>query len=80
MNITKYKIKGKIGDDVNIISGKYKGQRGKIKKVLLKKNYLVIENINLKTKHIKPKQAENKGEVIQIEGPIHYSNIRLISK
>nr|YP_009396042.1 ribosomal protein L24 [Dasya naccarioides]ARW65228.1 ribosomal protein L24 [Dasya naccarioides] len=72
----KIKQKLKIGDDVKIISGKYKKQIGKIIKIVSKKNQFFIENINMKTKHIKPKQVNEKGEIKKIEGYIHKSNIK----
>jgi len=77
--MTKYKIKAKKGNKVQIISGKYKGKTGTIKEILTSKNKVTIEDINIKTKHIKPKQSEEKGSIIQIEGPIHYSNIKLLA-
>nr|QCI05907.1 ribosomal protein L24 [Dasysiphonia japonica] len=72
----KIRQKYKIGDEVQIISGKYKKQIGKIIKIISKKNQYFIENINIKTKHIKPKQVNEKGEIKKIEGYIDKSNIQ----
>lgn len=74
----KYKIKAKKGNTVKIISGKYKGQTGTIKEILNEKNKVIIQGINIQIKHLKIKQSEEKGMIKQIEGPIHYSNIRII--
>nr|WMP11888.1 50S ribosomal protein L24 [Laurencia australis]WMP12099.1 50S ribosomal protein L24 [Laurencia australis] len=74
----KYKIRAQKGDKVKIISGKYKGQTGVIKEVLNEKNKVIIKDINLQTKHIKVKQSEEKGSIKQIEGPIHYSNVKVV--
>nr|YP_010619128.1 Ribosomal protein L24 [Pterosiphonia complanata]WAX03141.1 Ribosomal protein L24 [Pterosiphonia complanata] len=74
------KIKIKKGDDIKIISGKHKGEYGKVFSVLKNNKQVIIENINIKTKHIKPKQTEDKGYIQKIEKPIHYSNIKLIKK
>nr|YP_010619321.1 Ribosomal protein L24 [Amplisiphonia pacifica]WAX03334.1 Ribosomal protein L24 [Amplisiphonia pacifica] len=74
------KNKIKKGDDIQVISGKYKGQYGKVSLVLKKDNQVLIENINKKTKHVKPKQTDDKGYIKKIEKPIHYSNIKLITK
>nr|YP_009399558.1 ribosomal protein L24 [Dictyomenia sonderi]ARW69164.1 ribosomal protein L24 [Dictyomenia sonderi] len=74
------KIKIKKGDDIKIISGKHKGEYGKVSSILKKNNKVIIENINIKIKHIKPKQADDKGYIKKIEQPIHYSNIKLIQK
>ena len=75
----KKKIHVKNGDTVQIISGKYKGQIGKIIKILQKKEQVVIENINIKTKHLRPKQKEESGKIINFEAPIHSSNVMLYS-
>ena len=77
--IQKNKIHVKNGDTVKIISGKYKGQIGKITKILHKKSQVIIKNINLKTKHIRPNQKEESGQIINIEAPIHSSNVMLYS-
>lgn len=66
----------KVGDSVKIISGKYKNQEGQIKKIISKKNHIFIDNINLKKKHTKPKQSDEKGEIEKIEGYIHKSNLQ----
>ena len=77
--IQKNKIHVKNGDTVKIISGKYRGQIGEITKILRKKNQVIIKNINLKTKHIRPNQKEESGQIINIEAPIHSSNVMLYS-
>lgn len=75
----KNKIHVKNGDTVKIISGKYKGQIGEITKILRKKNQVIMKNINLKTKHIRPNQKEESGQIVNIEAPIHSSNVMLYS-
>nr|YP_010619515.1 Ribosomal protein L24 [Xiphosiphonia pinnulata]WAX03528.1 Ribosomal protein L24 [Xiphosiphonia pinnulata] len=74
------KTKIKKGDDIKVISGKYKGKYGKVSLIIKKNNQVLIENINIKTKHIKPKQKDDKGYIEKVEKPIHYSNIKLITK
>nr|ARW68756.1 ribosomal protein L24 [Palisada sp.] len=74
----KYKIKVKKGNTVKVISGKHKGQTGIVKEIINNKNKIVVEKINIQTKHTKAKQSEDKGIIQQIEGPIHYSNIKII--
>ena len=74
----KHKIKVKKGSKVKVISGKHKGQTGIIKEILNEKNKVIIEQINIQTKHVKSKQSESKGTIDQKEGPIHYSNIKII--
>nr|YP_010155989.1 50S ribosomal protein L24 [Cumathamnion serrulatum]QQY85395.1 50S ribosomal protein L24 [Cumathamnion serrulatum] len=70
----KIKRQFTIGEKIKVISGKHKGKIGKVKKILSKQNSLIVENINFKTKHIKPKQNDEKGQIIKIEASIHSSN------
>nr|WCH56171.1 ribosomal protein L24 [Calliblepharis sp.] len=79
MKRKKNKIHVKQGDCIKIIAGTYKGQTGKISKIIPQKQQVIIENTNLKTKHVQPKQEGNTGKIIQIEGPIHSSNVMLYS-
>lgn len=76
----KNKIHVKTGDMVKVISGSCKNQVGKIVKVLPKTRQVIIKDLNLKTKHIRPKQQEESGKIINFEAPIHSSNVRLCSK
>nr|YP_009396653.1 ribosomal protein L24 [Vertebrata australis]ARW65839.1 ribosomal protein L24 [Vertebrata australis] len=66
----------KIDSTVEIISGKHKGKKGKILSICKKTKRVRIESINMQTKHVKPKKNDEKGSIQQIEGPIHYSNIK----
>lgn len=75
----KHKVHVKNGDTVKIISGKYKGQIGEITTILHKKKLVILKNLNLKTKHIRPNQKEESGKIINIEAPIHSSNVMLYS-
>nr|YP_010851666.1 ribosomal protein L24 [Echinothamnion hystrix]WGH14641.1 ribosomal protein L24 [Echinothamnion hystrix] len=74
------KIQIQKGDNVKIISGKHKGEYGKVSSVIKNKHQVIIKNINIRTKHIKPKQTEDRGYIKKIEAPIHYSNVKLIKK
>lgn len=70
-------MKLKIGDEVQIITGKDKGKKGKITKILRNSNKIVVEKINLVTKHIK-KTSQKAGERIKFEAPIQVSNTMII--
>ena len=70
------KIHVKIGEKVQIISGKEKGKIGLVKKILKGKR-LLIENINMGIKHMKPLRSGQNGEIQRIELPIHSSNVSL---
>ena len=65
------------GIQVKIISGKYKNQIGKVLQIINSKNQVIVENINIKTKHMKPRREEEKGELLNIEAPINKSNITI---
>ncbi|HJD61065.1 MAG TPA: 50S ribosomal protein L24 [Rickettsia endosymbiont of Columbicola hoogstraali] len=68
------KLKVKKGDEVIVITGKYKGKKGKILKVFPKKNKIVVSGINLVKKHTKPTQV-SEGGIITKELPIDISNV-----
>jgi len=69
------KMKIKKGDNVTVIAGSDQGKNGLVQKILSKKQKILIENINLKTKHSKPVREGEQGEIKLIESPIHISNI-----
>jgi len=65
-------------DLVQVIAGKDKGKQGKIVKVLRSENRVIVEGVNMVTKHLKPSQANPEGGVIKTEGKIHASNVMLV--
>jgi len=71
-------MKVKKDDTVLIISGKYRARKGKILKAFPKKNKVLVEGVNLRKKHQKPKRTGDKGEIIEIPGPIDVSNVKII--
>ena len=71
-------MKVKKNDTVLIISGKYRGRKGKILKAFPKKDKILIQGVNLRKKHQKPKKTGDKGEIIEIPAPIHISNVKII--
>lgn len=71
-------MKIKKGDTVLIISGKDKGKKGKILKAFPKKRRVLIEGVNIKKKHQKPKKTGEKGQIIEKPAPISVSNAKLI--
>ena len=70
-------MKLKQGDKVVVICGKDKGKEGKIIKTIKAENKVIVEGINIAHKHIKPNGGQN-GEIIEIERPIHASNVMII--
>ena len=71
MNIKK-------GDTVIVISGKDKGKKGKVLKAMPKENKVIVEGVNMRTKHTKPSAANQNGGIIHQEGPIDASNVMLM--
>jgi len=71
-------MKIKKGDNVLIITGKDKGRTGKIMKSLPKELKVLVEGINLKKKHVRPKREGEKGQVVQIPAPMDISNMKVI--
>jgi large subunit ribosomal protein L24 len=68
------KLKVKKGDEVIVITGKYKGKKGRILKVFPTDNKIIVSGINLVKKHTKPSQT-SEGGIITKELPIHISNV-----
>src|SRR5689334_13389784 len=71
-------MKVKKGDNVLIISGKDKGRTAKILKSLVKEGKILVEGINLKKKHVRPKKEGEKGQVVSKSAPIDVSNVKLV--
>ncbi len=68
----------KVGDKVVVIAGKDKGKEGKIIKTIKNANKVVVEGINIITKHVKPSAQNENGGIIKVEAPIHASNVMII--
>ena len=66
----------KTGDKVVVITGSNKGKEGKITKVLDEK--VIVEGVNIVKKHLKPKNNNGNGEIIETEAPIHKSNVMIL--
>nr|YP_010337578.1 ribosomal protein L24 [Dixoniella grisea]UNJ17163.1 ribosomal protein L24 [Dixoniella grisea] len=75
LNNMNIKMRLKEGDEVKVIAGRDKGKIGKIKDLLRNKSMVIVDGINIKTKHYKTRQEQEKGQIKQIEFPIHISNI-----
>ncbi len=71
-------LKIKKGDTVKVITGKDKDKEGKVLEVLAKKNQVLVEGVNMITKHQKPSAANQQGGIINREAPIDLSNVMLV--
>ncbi len=73
-------MKIKKGDTVKVIAGKDNGKEGKVVSLDQKNSKVVVEGINMVTKHLMPSQANQNGGIIQKEAPIDASNVMLMFK
>jgi large subunit ribosomal protein L24 len=69
-------MKLKKGENIIVITGKDKGKKGKIARVLVAENKVVIEGINMMKKHQRPRKSGEKGTKIDMAMPIHASNVK----
>jgi large subunit ribosomal protein L24 len=69
-------MKLKKGDNAEIITGKDKGKKGKIVRVFVKENKVIVEGANMMKKHQRPRKSNEKGQVLDIAMPIHASNVK----
>jgi len=71
-------MKIQTGDTVFIKAGKDKGRKGKVIKALPKEGKIVIEGINVRKKHLRPKKQGEKGQIAQIPTPFDVSNVLIV--
>ena len=72
----KFKIKS--GDEVVVLAGKDKGQKGKVLKIITDKDRVLVEGVNIIKKHVKPSAENPQGGIVEKEAPIHISNVALV--
>ena len=73
-------MKIKVGDNVRVITGSNKGKEGKVLKVLRNENRILVDGVNVVKKHIKPNRANETGGILEVEAPIHLSNVKVLGK
>jgi large subunit ribosomal protein L24 len=78
--MSKVKFHVKRGDSVQVISGNHRGSSGRILKVIPEKAQIVIEGVRLIKKHQRKTQDNPSGAIIEREGPIHISNVKLLER
>jgi len=71
-------MKIKKGDQVLIVSGKDKGRKGKVIESLPKEGRIMVENINLKKKHSRPKKSGEKGQIVELSIAFDASDAKII--
>src|SRR5918995_4225792 len=70
-------LKIKRGDTVMVISGKEKGKRGEVERVLPRESRVVVGGVNVRTRHARPSQQNQEG-LYTFEAPIHVSNVMIV--
>ena len=70
----------KKGDQVQVISGSNRGANGKVIQVLIKKNRVLIEGVNMIKKHTRKSQDNPQGKIVEREGALHISNVKIVEK
>lgn len=76
----RYKMHVKKGDMIQIISGRDKGKVAEIMQTLPKTSQVLVKGVNIRTKHVKPQQEGESGQITTYEAPIHSSNVMLYSE
>ncbi|ALU75282.1 50S ribosomal protein L24 [Tenacibaculum finnmarkense genomovar finnmarkense] len=72
----KFKIKS--GDTVKVLAGDHKGSEGKVLQILRDKDRVLVEGVNMVSKHTKPSAANPQGGIVKKEASLHISNLALI--
>ena len=72
-------MKVKVGDNVKVLTGKDKGKEGKVLYTLRKKDRVVVEGVNIVKKHMKPSRMNETGGILEVENPIHVSNLKVLT-
>ncbi|MBD2422394.1 50S ribosomal protein L24 [Cyanobium sp. FACHB-13342] len=75
----RIKMRLKKGDTVQVIAGKDKGKTGEVLRTLPYDNRVVVQGINLRTRHVKPTQEGESGRIVTEEASVHASNVMLYS-
>ena len=72
------KVHVKTNDEVVVINGKYRGKRGKVVQVSPAENKIIVEGVNIVTKHIKPKKMGEPGGIVKAEAPLYACKVMLV--
>jgi large subunit ribosomal protein L24 len=72
------KLHVKKGDTVIVLSGKDKGKKGKVLEVSPKEQKVIVEGINMMTKHLKPRKMGDQGGIVKAEGALYASKVMLV--
>ena len=71
-------MKIKQGDKVIVIAGKDKGKEGTVTKTLKNDNKVIVEGVNIVSKHVKPRRAGQEGGIVKTEGAMYACKVQLV--
>ncbi|MEM9087791.1 MAG: 50S ribosomal protein L24 [Cyanobacteria bacterium P01_F01_bin.53] len=77
--VMRQKMHVRKGDTVQVIAGKDKGKVGEVVAISSKKSQVIVQGVNMRTKHVKPQSEGESGQILTKEFPIHSSNVMLYS-
>lgn len=75
----RVKMRIRKGDTVQVIAGKDKGKTGEVLRTLPSDNRVVVQGVNMRTRHVKPSQEGESGRIVTEEASLHASNVMLYS-
>jgi large subunit ribosomal protein L24 len=78
--MNRLKCHVKKGDQVEVISGNFRGSSGRILAVFAGKQRVLVEGVRIIKKHLRKSQDNPSGKIAEREGPIHISNVKLIER
>jgi large subunit ribosomal protein L24 len=78
--MNRIKLHVRKGDNVEVISGNFRGSSGKVLEVIARKQRVLIEGVRIIKKHLKKSQDNPQGKIAEREGPIHISNVRVLER
>ncbi len=71
-------MKVKVGDKVKVIAGSDKGKEGNVQKVFRDTNRVIVTGVHIVKKHMKPGRTNETGGILEVEAPIHASNVKVL--
>ena len=78
MNRIKFHVRK--GDQVEVISGNFRGSSGKVLEVIKRKERVLVEGVRMIKRHLKKSQDNPQGKIAEREGPIHISNVKVLER
>lgn len=76
---SRIKMRIRKGDTVQVITGKEKGSIGEVLRTLPNENRVIVQGVNMRTRHVKPTQEGESGRIVTEEASLHASNVMLYS-